>query len=433
MSDLAIAQGIVQQIEASGRPRTWRRMTTILSAFGVYRLTPLVRRRIEVAFDGAGLSTEPSLSTVDRSDSVRLWMTEATVRKPPLPHNAPAPGVTFWERTDNVWQTTPALSGPGALLLVDVDFSSVHDPEQVRAILTATLPGLDDKTLTDLLDQDTKASFSPRRQGGAARRASLFLTTDDDGLPDLPQHAVLLTMGLVEFAVGKDWLLTVRYPSVRYVGGSPLGNNPPTATGKAYLGALLNYGLLEAASPGALALAVVEHAIYSLSQAKTRLDDLLEVWRTAARHPTSNHAVVVPDKAVLIDLQATVPLILRALEPLQHPTVKAFMGSEQQRQADAIHDQVDRDVDALRTLQAMIAAALAQADQARNERYQASLATLAGVLLAPALVASIFGASQLLQSSPLNLIWLFIAMVAAGVGTWLAIRSRFSRDRPLQP
>jgi len=52
---------------------------------------------------------------------------------------------------------------------------------------------------------------------------------------------------------------------------------------------------------------------------------------------------------------------------------------------------------------------------------------LAGVLLAPALVASIFGANQVLEDSYLDLVWLFLAMFVAGSVTWIFIRFKLGR------
>jgi hypothetical protein len=445
VADLSVAQELVRQVRASGRPRTWRRMTTILSAYGVYRLTDSVRDRIQVAFTAAGLSTEPSLEKVERTGSVRLWLADSDKAPGQHVHSSSGlpKGVSVWQRHDATWTTRPPADRDGTLTFVDVDVSLVHDPGYVAAFLLEKLPGLDKSTLDDLLDQDTQASFR-RRRTSTSRRASLFVATTDEGPEESHQKAVLLTRGLVEFAVGGSWVVIVRYPPVTYVGGSPSGNDPSTPSAKVYMNSLIEHGLPEAVCPADLALVVIHHAVYSLGQAKAELDSSLELWRTASRRVIPDHAVPVPDKTLLVDLQATLPLILHALAPLQHPTVKDFMGLDRRAEAGEVRDQVDRDVDALRNLQTNLAAALAQADQAQNEadqnrieKHQASLATLAGVLLAPALIASIFGANQMLSDSPLDLLWLFLAMVVAGFVTWVAITRRLKRDReptsPLPP
>ncbi len=110
------------------------------------------------------------------------------------------------------------------------------------------------------------------------------------------------------------------------------------------------------------------------------------------------------------------------------------MQGELQSHAREVRELVNRDIDPLRNLQVTITAAIGQADQAEyetdqthNERYQARLATLAGVLLAPALVASIFGANQMFGDSPFDLIWLFLAMFIAGSATWVVIRLKLGR------
>jgi hypothetical protein len=105
------------------------------------------------------------------------------------------------------------------------------------------------------------------------------------------------------------------------MGGSAQGDDAVTQTSKAYVDSLVDHGLLTAESSSALALVVIHQAIYSLGRAKIDLDNSLELWRSAFRKGSA-------DKAVLLDLQATLPLILHALESLQHPSVTNFMQVE---------------------------------------------------------------------------------------------------------
>ena len=67
LTDVETARNLAPQVLDFRQPRTWRKVTTILSAFDVVRLTDGVRRRITDAFDSAGLQTEPSMMTVDRA------------------------------------------------------------------------------------------------------------------------------------------------------------------------------------------------------------------------------------------------------------------------------------------------------------------------------------------------------------------------------
>jgi hypothetical protein len=339
-------------------------------------------------------------------------------------------GVTYWQRHESGWTARLPESGPGQLLLVDIDVSSLNGSDLLLERLGRELPGLDDGVLCDLLDPDTDASFKRRRRDKTTghapptQRASLFVVKPDERRGGSAENAVLISLGLIEFAVGESWVLVARHPAVTYIGGAAAGDDPLAETADVYLDSLLDHGLQDAESSESAALAVINQAVYSLGQAKRDFYTSLELWRTASRTRS-------PDKGPLVDLQATLPLILHALEPLQHPTVMGFVGIEFHSQAREVRDQVERDIEALRSLQVTVAAALAQVDQEHNEldqahnmRYQASLAKLAGVFLAPALVASIFGANQMLADSPVDLVWLFLAMLFAGVLTWIIISYR---------
>lgn len=428
-SDTDIARAIAEQVVASGRSQTWRKMTTILAAYKLYRLTAATRLRLEAAFAGAGLDTQPSMRDVDRSATVRLSVsTGDVVPAVPTVDQTGLPGLSVRAREGAEWREARLHTDPTDLLIVDVDVSTLADRERLEELLLRTLGGVDHKALTDLLEPDRHASFK-RRKPGEIPRASIFVVVPDQEQSQQAEAAVLLCLGLIELGLGPGWLLVVRHPPTTYVGGVALDDDPRPQPGADYLESLADWGLSSATSAEELALTVISQAVYSLSRAKTELDTTLELWRTDSRAGNV-------DNSVLVDLQVTAPLILQALEPLQHPSATTFVGQELLDQARDVRDQVGRDIDSLRTFQGTVAAALAQADraqsdadQAHNERYQASLATLAGVLLAPGLVASIFGANQMLSDSPLSLVWLFALMVIAGSATWWVIRYKLHPGR----
>src|SRR4051794_39777086 len=78
--DVAVAKSLAAEVRAAeGRRRTWRKVTTLLDLFGVYRLTPAVRERIGVALRAAGLVAEPPIEIVERYQTIRLESVDKAV------------------------------------------------------------------------------------------------------------------------------------------------------------------------------------------------------------------------------------------------------------------------------------------------------------------------------------------------------------------
>jgi hypothetical protein len=145
----------------------------------------------------------------------------------------------------------------------------------------------------------------------------------------------------------------------------------------------------------------------------------LDSWRlTFATKPS-------PDRGLLVGLQASLPNVAAALQPLRHPSVLVWAGSAQAGKAKDVRDQVERSLEALHALGGAAASALSLVDQLRAERYQQRLATLAAVLLAPGLVAAVFGANSNLQDSWLDLLVLLLVMAGTAILSYLAISRLF--------
>jgi len=429
--DLEIARGIAEQLRSSGQPRTRRRVTTIMTAYDSHRLTGSLRCRIANSFDEAGLVCEPSMLEVDRSSSLRLSLAEVATdlsREPEFEDGLPK-GVHIWKRMESGWVAATTATSRAGVLLVDVDLSQVRDPEALVKPLLDNLRELDEAALHDLLERDTHAAFK-RFRSGTAIRASLFVAVPDAGLKNGDEDdSIRTSLGVVEFAVGPGWILVVRHLLQSYVNGSPAETNHPVPSAADYVNALQDYGLADATSPKAAAVAVINHAVDSFGRAREDLASYVESWRNDFN--MGSH-----DKSVLSAVQATLPLLVDALVPFKNPSVKSWVDNGLPGLPLAtLSDDISRNLEALRGLSETTAAAIAQAnqakneqqqadlatlayaDQAQNERYQASLATLAAVLLAPALVSSVFGASNFLSDSPLKLIWLLATMLIAGLLT----------------
>lgn len=414
----AVANGIVQEMRDSRQSQTWRKVTTILSAYDAYRLTEALRDRIDCDFASAGLKLTPPMHDVTRDGRLRISMsgTHAPPGDPADGGSMPK-GVTLWTRRDTGWEPIPSLAAATSAVIVDIDLS-LGDHDGLVQSLPGCLTGLDAGVVTDLLEPDRHAEFKVAKPSAATSRASLFVARVEDGESASQDKAVQLSMGMVEFAVGDKWLITARHPPSTYLSGSPADSGQRAPGADRYLESLMEYGLADATTSSAAALTVINQGVDSFSRARDVLASYLESWRT-------DFAMGSRDKSLLSDLQATLPLVVSALEPLRKPTVVRWTAGRLRVEAKDLSDQIARNYEALQDLQGTVSAAVAQADQAKNEDYQRSLATLAAVLLAPALVASIFGANTVLEDSPLDLVWLLLAMVVAGGVTQLLIMKRF--------
>src|SRR3954471_15396911 len=68
----AVAHRLAEEIRTEPGWRGWRRVTTLLDEFGLYRLTPEGRERVAAALAGAGLDVQPPLAKAKRHETLRL-------------------------------------------------------------------------------------------------------------------------------------------------------------------------------------------------------------------------------------------------------------------------------------------------------------------------------------------------------------------------
>jgi hypothetical protein len=212
-------------------------------------------------------------------------------------------------------------------------------------------------------------------------------------------------------------LLVVRHTAETEVDGASTGDADVPAS-EAYIAELQSFGLAGAADPLEAAMIVLEHAVNSFGVLEADLASRLDSWRLEfARQPS-------PDRGLLVGLQASLPNVTKALQPLRHPSAVNWAGT-QDRKAKDVREQVERSLEALHALGGAAASALSLVDQLRAERYQQRLATLAAVFLAPGLVAAVFGANANLQDSWFDLPALLLAMPATAIFSYVAISRLF--------
>jgi hypothetical protein len=418
-SDQEIAQEIAQAVrlaESESKRRSWRKVTTLLAAFGLYNLTDAARSRIGRALDEAGLVLEPSIAVVQRAGSVRLSSRNPITHDEPETAGALPHGVSLWSWPAGVAVSASAADVAAATpVLVDVVVGHA-DGDRLRAALLQLLPDLPPEALDDLLQADVEASFKRTPASGGPRLASVYVALPSD---DQARQAtsVEVRRALVELAVTPNCLLVVRHTAETEVDGASTGDADVPAP-EAYIAELQAIGLAGAADPLEAAMIVLEHAVNSFGMLEADLASRLDSWRLEfARKPS-------PDRGLLVGLQASLPNVTQALQPLRHPSAVAWAGT-QDRKAKDVRDQVERSLEALHALGGAAASALSLVDQLRAERYQQRLATLAAVFLAPGLVAAVFGANANLQDSWLDLLVLLLAMPGTAILSYLAISRLF--------
>lgn len=391
-------------------------MTTLLAAFGLNNLTDAARSRIGGALDEAGLVLEPSMAVVQRAGSVRLSSRSPITHDEPDAAGAFSRGVTLWSWPAGVVVPAAATNAAAAApLLVDVVVGHADD-DRLRDALLRLLPDLPSEALDDLLQADVEASFKRTHASGGPRLASVYVALPSDDRTR-QTASVEVRRALIELAVTSNCLVVVRHTAETEVDGASTGDADVPGP-EAYIAQLQSFGLAGAADPLEAAMIVLEHAVDSFGMLEADLASRLDSWRLEfARKPST-------DRGLLVGLQASLPNVMQALQPLRHPSALAWAGSAHDREARDVRDQVERSLEALQALGGAAAGALSLVDRLRAERYQQRLATLAAVLLAPGLVAAAFGANDNLTDDWLDLLVLLLAMPGTGILSYLAI-SRF--------
>ena len=364
-NDRAVAEEIaeaVRRAEAESKRRSWRRVTTLLAAFGLYNLTDAARSRIDHALAEAGLVVEPPLAIVERSGGVRLSSVEASSRPAEeAPGRLPA-GVTAWKLaaagfTEADLRRPPT---PRAPIVVDVIRGQAYS-ETLHSTLLRLLPGLTPEALTDVLEADLGASFK-RADAQGQRLAGVYVSLPSGDAAD-GAVAVEVRRALIELAVAPAWLLVVRHMAEVIIDGATTGDGdvPPAA---AYFQQLESFGLSAALEPLAAAMVVLEHAVHSFSELEADLASRLESWRLAfAREPN-------PERRLLVGLQGSLSGVTKSLRPLRHPSALAWAGVAHDQRAKDVRDDVERSLEALQGLGSATAAALVVVDQLSAEEHR---------------------------------------------------------------
>ena len=210
--DEATAGELAEQVAAStGSRRTWRKVTTLLELFGVYRLTESVRERIAAALDEAGIVAEPPLTEVERYGTVRLALRETPHTQPPrsVARNGEPFQATVWRpgmAPSMVDDTAPY----GGIIWIDVDITRVTSPSELHAAISPLCgPELTLELVDKLLDADPLPKVED--YDGVRNVTAFSVTTregDEDPSDPDASKAGSLDFQLVEFLAAERWIVS---------------------------------------------------------------------------------------------------------------------------------------------------------------------------------------------------------------------------------
>lgn len=423
VNDATVAQAIAAEVrraaEAEQR-RSWRKVTTLLSAFEVYRLTQASRQRIGQALTDAGLVLDPPFDVVARAGTVHLTIADDLGSRDARAHPFPVSDLARWIVDSGRLARLPATRSTEATFLIDVNLSET-ETDGLPQRLKDQLPGLDDKTLEDLLTADTQAAFKMQTRE-VLRRASVYQVTSTDTPVEADSRFISFSVALVELAVGPGWVLTVRHPPEGYVNGTWSVEAVQAHSTETFIEDLGAHGVPAGATPDALAGLVLRHALSSFGMMREELASWLETWRLEDAEGQQ------ADGGLLLDLQQVIPVLSERLRPLRHPSATAWLKAGHPGTAEEIKELVEREIESLSSLGQSAAADLASVKQRKTERYHRSLTTLAAVFLAPSLVAAIFGASDQLSDSWTDLFVMLLTQVVTAASSFVGIRRYLDRD-----
>jgi hypothetical protein len=431
--------------------RTWRKVTTLLSEFGYQRLTEEVRQRISLALQENGIRLEPPLDAVKRSDNVWLIIegrdqTEYEERR--WDPNAEIK-VSVWERNCSF----RAIGLDGAASVAGVRLFHVDpqgNPGAVYEALTRLCPGLTPELVEDLLSLDDFPKVTPLDPTEGIRSVSSFrVEALEEGKTGQVVEEIsgtasgLLGFEVVEFVCGNDWLLVCWHPWQETGDGHVLvTTNEAEDKREIYERASARWRNRGFSTAGDLGVVILHELAASYPLAYHELYAWLDQWEQGLDHKGPDDDIEIKTLQLLRGLANAFKKRLHALNRpgmSRDPNHVWFPGVTVQGadEAELADDLIDRGLRNLQEYNGRLRSALELVNARRADReerharnFQNTLTVIAGVLLVPTLIASVYGANTELpgRGSWSGLAILLGCMAVSAVLTYFVIR-RWQRQR----
>jgi hypothetical protein len=452
MSNEAIAAELAEAVrKANGR--TWRKVTTLLDLFRVYRLTPAVRDRMAVALDRVGLDVSPSLRDVRRYQTVRLTLREVSLPQTGseaqyLPRGT-LTKVTTWRRG---MRPRPLAEGDtlGEDEILWIETNADADPTALLSELRRLCgPEVSPEMVEDLLSSDPYPRVTCWDTALDIRAVSTVrvsaVETDDEGTPSL---AGSLEFHPVEFLAGQRWLVTCWQRRLTYTGAteSADGDSPP---------AIETFATVERRwldEDGATAGDLATFALYEMSCGYTDVRRLLhawfESWELHFYGAAGNRRPSEVDVQTLVELRSLVAQFAKRVRASQLPRAqqsRSWFGHVTQRKRAAdVGEQYERALSDLDRLNEMVRSGfdlvqsftagyqlqLAEEQNRTAQRLQQKIEVITSVLLVPTLIAGVFGANTELpgKESWTGFLLMCLLLVLGGASAYGVLRGLRARD-----
>ena len=451
--DLMVARELLREVRASGKARSWRKVTTLLHRYGASRLTDSVRERIASSLAAAGLTVDPPIARVQRFDSVRLALATDAVplalgKSGAVQHVT----VTRWlpGQRSEAMPVERAHRGEG-VLWIDLDHHA--EPSQAYQLLHRLCgQDLTPEMVQDLLEADEL----PKRilsEDGRVQRVSAVsaaaLEREREAEDSDASKAGTLRFELVEMVAGDGWIITTRHRARTFCGVSEDPDGDPIAlaalyhaVGKLWLGRSL-------ATSGDLGTAILLDLAATYSEAARNLSAWIEQWELSFHQDDA-----MTERVTLTEVRGLAAHFRRRLQAFNLPTRRDdaeswFEGVTAPALVARVDELTDRGLadlaaiaDALRTSMDVLTArsiakqlALSQEQADRTSHLQNTVGLVTSVLLVPTLIGSVFGANTKLPGGNAwsGFIGMMLLMVVGSGAAYIAFRAAQKRtERELE-
>ena len=451
----------VTEAEEAGRRRSWRKVTTLLAAFGVGRLTPAARAAVGAALDEAGLTCEPAMEVVSRADTVRISRRIPSPRQPigAVAASNDIPLDDAGVVTSSRWFTgalpqdgapgLPTLKSDGSLLLLEVDPNA--EPLETLYERLAQYCGSDLRIemVEDLLEADAIPKVTVRPDWRARVMSTFGVEVHDEQRQgdDRPENrdvskAGTLVFQPVEFIVGPSWLIVCWHNSLKiFPGGAGTDRVGPDGDPILRDGVMSQvdqrWSTSSRTSPGDLALLISLELARTYESAQAELSAWMDQWETAFEGEEAMETETLGSvrRAVQeyrsrvqgLDLAKHSAPDRRWFPDLSTPSEEAEL-SVLLKQTSSSLDSVARTVGSGMELVMMtrMAEQLRVSHKAGVEAssFQDTLTVLGAILLGPGLVAAIYGANVDLPGRDrlLGTLILIVGMVTVSLISFAVLR-----------